>query len=189
MIFKSVTAFAMSRARRFGNEAAASTAYIRSNTSKVLGRRRTFRRASRLIAIGLGIHVIGCWAVATVWIIESGHAAGLGVWDLFDRFNAAMILISPLICYPYALLTRWTKAAMGPRHLAISMCALGWIAYAAPTLAIWITIKIRNSIKRRRERVGKFCHVCNYDLRASIGRCPECGTPCNDNREKKRGHH
>jgi hypothetical protein len=54
-----------------------------------------------------------------------------------------------------------------------------WIPLWLPTIAgalpcvVW-AIR-RRARSRRRDRVGR-CHVCGYDLRATPGRCPECGT-------------
>jgi len=36
----------------------------------------------------------------------------------------------------------------------------------------WLPVRLR---RRRRERAG-LCAVCGYDLRASLERCPECGS-------------
>ena len=182
LYFRSFIDFAALRLRRFGGEASASASYVRSGMLKVFGRSRMLTCAARIVAIALGTHIMGCWAVATVWILKSGFATGLGIWDLLDRFNIATVLISPILCYPYLLLFNWTKDAIGPRHLLVGTSVLGWGVYVAPTIAIWATIRYRRVLKRHRERVGRFCRVCNYDLRASIGRCPECGTPCDDRR-------
>jgi hypothetical protein len=45
----------------------------------------------------------------------------------------------------------------------------------APTLVLpaWWLLRFRRH--RRRNRLG-LCRVCGYDLRATLGRCPECGT-------------
>src|SRR5687767_7453056 len=44
---------------------------------------------------------------------------------------------------------------------------------AVPPLA-WITLRLRSRIRRRRTRSG-LCPACGYDMRATPGRCPECG--------------
>lgn len=46
------------------------------------------------------------------------------------------------------------------------------IAFAIPP-----GVSLARAAKRRRRRVGGFCQVCGYDLRASAGACPECGSP------------
>jgi len=42
--------------------------------------------------------------------------------------------------------------------------------------AVWLARMLR----RRRLRSLRICPVCGYDLRASTTRCPECGTPAQD---------
>lgn len=53
---------------------------------------------------------------------------------------------------------------------------LALIAIVAGLLALASQVAAARYLARRRLRAG-FCRGCGYDLRASPGRCPECGRP------------
>lgn len=62
-------------------------------------------------------------------------------------------------------------AVYGMRYLEVSW----WVLFTAGAFAplIWI----RRHWQSWRRAPDGFCQQCGYDLRASAGRCPECGTP------------
>jgi hypothetical protein len=82
---------------------------------------------------------------------------------------------------------RWTNGEYGgfewwrwssPRGNSIAMFAAPVWSVAAVTLIVpvgWVLSRVyRSRVRRRDLRVGR-CVSCGYDLRATPGRCPECG--------------
>jgi hypothetical protein len=61
--------------------------------------------------------------------------------------------------------------------LDISYWAVFGVAIIAPSLFSFVYF--RQVARARRQRKGQ-CRRCGYDLRASIGRCPECGMAIED---------
>jgi hypothetical protein len=62
---------------------------------------------------------------------------------------------------------------LGRRLVAVPYWALVLGAAALP--ALWLGLTVRRSILGRSRRRAGLCGVCGYDLRATPGRCPECG--------------
>ena len=67
----------------------------------------------------------------------------------------------------------------GPRQVAYRFANAwvphGWVVLATAVPPAWWWVA-RGRAERRRSRAGRgLCAACGYDLRASAGRCPECG--------------
>lgn len=52
-----------------------------------------------------------------------------------------------------------------------------WLAFIVGVLAVAAWQDHKRRLEQHRRRYGHECAKCGYDLRASPGRCPECGTP------------
>jgi hypothetical protein len=64
------------------------------------------------------------------------------------------------------------------RRLDVTKASASWWSITT-TLAlmplVWLTAFVRRALRRRQRQSRGLCRVCGYDLRASGGRCPECG--------------
>jgi hypothetical protein len=60
--------------------------------------------------------------------------------------------------------------------VARSVPAFAVAAGAALLPGVWAVVTIRRNAQRRSRAAAGRCIACGYDLRATPGRCPECGT-------------
>jgi hypothetical protein len=78
-----------------------------------------------------------------------------------------VVLVLLLLCVAVLVWVPWK----GPEWGGAVLFAIAVAASAAYRVAL-----VRRGLRRRRREIDGLCLSCGYDLRATPGRCPECGT-------------
>ena len=121
----------------------------------------------RLFTLLSAISLVLLLTISSFWAISHGYFSGLA----FDP--------DPVFNHGQHLQLRFNKKAIilfywRPDGVIPSIWIRYWMVLTPLALhAAWGAL---NVIERRRRPPG-LCPSCNYDLRASTDRCPECGKP------------
>jgi hypothetical protein len=130
--------------------------------------------------------------VATSFRLESGSGTLVTCWRVDDNPRSVpngrwkVVPMSKMPGGKFGLPPQ-SSGALGFRYWAYDLPIEGWakpmegrqlfVPYWAAVLLfallpmVWLTLTLRN---RRRQELRR-CPACGYDLRATPGRCPECG--------------
>jgi len=130
-------------------------------------RRRLFTSVSVLSLI-LCLATVGLW-VRSYWAAPAMQMRGWQIWCVRGTIKASN--------GPRVMAHVITHGEPDLAHPAISYVErsvhCGVVATATALLPAWWLVGPRRTLRRRR-KLG-LCERCGYDLRASPGRCPECG--------------
>jgi hypothetical protein len=124
-----------------------------------------WREALPRVAPGLWSYTVG--GDGRAMRIRGGHYRGIDVWRkwLLFRYDRAEQAPSPL--------GDGTAARVVSRVVVVPHWSMMLLAAALPLARLRGVIATR---RRTARAAGGRCVVCGYDLRATPGRCPECGT-------------
>jgi hypothetical protein len=87
-----------------------------------------------------------------------------------------LLCIAAGVAYICTMTPAWYYVLLFPSAPPKTVPSLKWLCafFAGTTLALLLKRASHIRLADHRARNG-FCRQCGYDLRATIGRCPECG--------------
>ena len=119
------------------------------------------RLPRRMFAIGsAGGLLLVCSAVPgwTAWHV--------GPWEMTGSAGSLWTVLEAI---------PWNAAEVGWPEAAVVLPGGAWMTVAVIlVVGAHVGLGVHAELLRRRRRLG-LCLTCGYDLRASPGRCPECG--------------
>jgi hypothetical protein len=126
-----------------------------------------------------------CVARTIAWIWSDAHSndfrpfSGYGGIQLRTAHRMIVYLGPPYRPQPWTFYTPASQRmaiVVGPTTVFIECWKLALGFGIIP--AIWLFVRVRQSLinRRSRDRNEIHCSNCEYDLRATPDRCPECGT-------------
>ena len=117
-------------------------------------------------------HALASYAGAVVLVLrESGVPRAIAPRDAWNFILAPLYAIPAL---PISCCLSFTGCGdVGPDEIR-AYAWPAWITYAS-TLGAVVALVGRRGRAAERRRLAGLCPACGYDLRATPGRCPECG--------------
>jgi hypothetical protein len=90
-----------------------------------------------------------------------------------ERAQQHQRFFRPYVHWRFAGFYKAQQARVVPRWTAVGVPL--W--FPLVVFGVLPTARVRALARRRRHRSSGLCPSCGYDLRATPGRCPECGRP------------